>query len=302
MAAAVSIYSPAQIPVEPILQDKTYLQLCLDEMSPSFSNNVWMENTVKKVSAYGILAIYTIAAVGAFVAVGILFPAYLPVASVSALLGCAFALKGHMKFKSEADVAEQRYEQLNQTKRHIQDLTSLTTEQLRNTLCNMGINWYQVPFLTQNTENVKELIPLLGRDRYLQNYMTVLEAQRQAQLAEAQKLSAGTPELFELHRAKIYELITGSMECEKAAAEAKLKSAFVRAVIQRPATKGNLDNVGTVSPLIPQERIAGNAIDDAAANQMFTFRNRALAPLTADEVKRLDVNQLAQRLLAAMPV
>ncbi|MBI2809785.1 MAG: hypothetical protein HYX67_02985, partial [Candidatus Melainabacteria bacterium] len=245
----------------------------------------------------GTLVIYTVVAVGTFVTVGLVAPVYVPIVGISALLLLQPAFLLYKKFDDAYLESQATVDQVSLINRNCEILNSKNTSQIHQTLHQMGINWMGIPNVLAQPANIYAVNPLIARHQYLQTKMEDLEAQKEAKLLIANKFSGVD---FHRHRQEIYDLVTESLELEKAKLETKLQDAFVHAVIRRPSAKGALQSVGKFSPLLAQERIAGNAINDPAVNNMFIFNNRALAPLTLDDVKRSNVNELAYRLLAAM--
>ena len=81
----------------------------------------------------------------------------------------------------------------------------------------------------------------------------------------------------------------------------EIEAAFVNAVLRKGDFNGVLEDVASMTDNSSIDRILANAVNQGTRmNQFLTFKNRALTPITFEDVKRLSVAELGQRIVAAM--
>lgn len=274
-----------------------YLDRCIEEFNPSNAEDaaskiLWEDrkSTLWKVAAYASLVVFAILAVGAFITTGILFPVYIPIAGICTLLLLNPVHQFYKRFQSYADQSQGRADQFRSIENHFKDLTGKTSAELAQIVFQKGI-------VLNDAATLEQVKPLIARHLFWEDHTKKIDAQKQAELDKAQKLSNDNS--IE-HRQEIYDIRTIALELENRALECKVKNAFINAIIRRPDFAGTLTDVGEISPLLSQERILGQAAGDTSVDQFFTFANKTIAPLSLNDVKRLSVAELGQRLFAAM--
>jgi hypothetical protein len=214
------------------------------------------------------------------------------------LLLAPTAVTLYSKFDQEAKFAKLEAAKHAEIQRQYQDLTTKNALEIQAILLQKGINWLQIPGMSAaNPARVAEVNPLLARHLYWEGQMQAAENQKQEHMAKLQNLRAGNPEE---NRENIFTTGQDILHSERVIADAKLKCGFINAVLRKPDFAGGMSQVGTLSTLSTEERLVAAALGDPNANQLYTFNNRAVQPLTLDDVKRMNVAQLGQRIVAAM--
>ena len=294
--AAAPVPAAAPAPAAPV---QAFLSRCVEELSPTTVSDFESEAKWKEIAALGTIVAFTALAIGAFILTGVfLSPLYLPIAGISALLLAPSAVSFYNKFDQEANLAKMEVAKHTEIQRHYQDLTSMTPVLIQAILLNKGINWLQIPGMTAaNPQRIAEIKPLIARHLYWEGRVQALENQKQEHQTNLQTLRQGNPEE---NRDNIFAKGREILQTERLIADAKLKCGFINAVLRKPDFAGGMSQVGAVSPLSTEERLVAGALGDAAANQLYVFNNRAVQPLTIDDVKRMNVAALGQRIVAAM--
>ena len=269
---------------------KTYLQQCSEDLAPAVISSFQTKSTLWQVASVATLVAFSVLAVSSFCAVGIFAPIYVPIAGLTAVLLLRPVNKAYKLFELWSDEAHARAEQLKDIKSHYLEISPLNSVQLQLNLQQKGIFLSTVEHSPADLQTLK---PLIARHQFWEGHVRDIQTKIQGKLNEATRLTTG-------NRAEIYELRCHALELEKQALEAKVKNAFISAVIRRPAFAGTPEDIGTFSKLSAQERAIGNAVNTASVNEFFTFKRSGFAALTADEVKRLTVAELGTRLIAAM--
>lgn len=300
MASSVALTS-AQTSTHPNLSSisKTpYLDRCVEDLSP---NKV--THFEKKSNQWHILAIVsTVAffalAIGAFIAMSILFPFYAPFAGIGAILLAIPAAQQVKKFQEWSQDAWNEAKKYKEIQHNYADLTGQTPQQLGCRLSQMGIIWYHIPGMgIQHPENLKRLNPLLAQAKYLEEQTKYWMDFKEKYANEAQQISATT----DLAKAEKAMLGYRALSCEDEAINFKIQNAFVNAVLRKPDFKGTLADLGTLSKRSNYSgQSQGNTLNDPTVNQILTFNNRNLAPISFNDVKTMSVANLGQRIFAAM--
>ncbi len=287
--------APAQAPAPA----RTFLATCVEELNPNTVSEFESQAKWKEIAAVGTIVAFIALAIGAFILTGIfLSPIYLPLAGISSLLLAPTVLSYYNKFHQESEFAKKQAAKHTEIQRHYQDLTAKTSVQIQEILLQKGINWLQIPGMTQaNPQKLDEIKPLIARHLYWEGQIQASEKQKQDQQTKLRDLRAGN---FEENRGNIYKTSQEILESERSIADAKLICGFINAVLRKPSFVGGMSDVGTMSTLSTGERLVAGALGDASANQLFAFNNRAIQPLTQDDVTRMNVAQLGQRIVAAM--
>ncbi len=290
-----TISSATTHPCSTSTPNKTYLQQCTDDLNPGCLSSFERKATLHQVAAIATLVAFTVFSLGSIAATALFAPIYVPLTALSVCYLFKYVQKGSDKLQLWSDQAGARAEQLKQISSHYQGLSTATLQQ---TLQEKGITWSTIPGM-QNPANLETLKPLIARHIFWEKHVAKLEERKQEKLAKATKL---TEKNHVENKGRIYDLQCEALEIEKRALEGRIKTAFINAVIRRPGFLGTLDNLGTLSPITGQERVIGNAVSSGSTmNQLFTFKDGRTAAITIDEVKRLTITDLAQRILSAMP-
>jgi hypothetical protein len=299
MADPISLSAPriqpvvSAVPAEPA-DTKTFLDRCNEELNPAvasaFERQRFWWNTASTVT----LVAFTSFAVGTFFATGIFAPVYVPIAGLCTLLFLEPISRIAQKFQDYAKNAQAQADQLKEINRNLQVLNQTHPVQLQIQLPHMGITW--LPNAAQNPNELNAVKPLIARHQFWQSHIAKLFERKQTVLQEAQNL---INESYPNNRKEIYELRATALEIDRQILESKLKNAFTIAALRRPTLRGTLESIGEISSLSMQERVVGNALGDATVNTFFTFRNRAGATLTVDQMKQTSPADLSLMLLAA---
>lgn len=268
-----------------------YLNRCIEELDPdkiSFMNRqAWCYSALATISMVG----YTVLAVGAFVATAVYMPIYVPIASLSALLGAMLVAQGVDYLYKCSQASKQEAAQLCELQTKYTDLLQCTPQQIQEKLHRRGITWQQG--LTAD-----QISPILAQAEYLEDkfnkYVSFKEKMRQ----EANELEQTKAQ--EEHE-QIYNLRDSALSCEDHALNAKMQAAFANAVLRLGNCYGTLEDLGAVTNITCHERLLGDVLNETRAEkQYFTFYNRNIVPLSVNDVKNLSITQLGERLKAAI--
>jgi hypothetical protein len=300
MASSVTLSSPSVYPTHSVTAPQTapsVLDRCVENLSPdkvaSFEKKVNHWNIISVVSTVAFFAL----AIGAFVAAGILAPVYMPVAGISIILLAIPTVQQIMKFREWAETARVEVDKYKAIQQRYADLTGQTPQQLQGILLQMGIIWNTIPGIPpDHPENLTRLNPLIAHSKYLEDRTKHWMELRDKHVNDARMITLTTPAQNE-QKSILRHL---ALQCEEDAIQSKIQNAFINAVLRNPDFRGSLQNLGTLSKNTYSERILGNALNEPSANQLLTFNNHNLTPITFDDAKRMDVNELAQRIFAAM--
>ncbi len=310
--ATVSIASPSANQINPLtsapLSESNYLQRCVEELNPEVvSKYEWIATMYSGLSKTIVVA-YPILAVGAFVAVGLLAPIYLPVAAITAILLCFPVLKWFRTVSSWSSDSQFHADQL---KGIAQEFNSLPqdTRLIALNLAQMHILWNTVPGV-QQLDDLTPLKPLIARCVYWRKQQegSLIEATRLAGIADQLIGSAATGQA-EPNGASQEDLPENPLDIRKEALKyrdwslfAKAQAAFHHAAILRPQFAGNMDEIAEVSKTKLKHRAIEREFNDPAADHFVLFKNRNLQPILRSELinPAVTVQALSQRFLAAM--
>jgi hypothetical protein len=278
-------------------QTISYLNRCVEDLSPdkvaSFEKKAKRWHIISIIST---VAFFTFA-IGAFIATNILAPIYAPVAGISAILLALPGTQQVKKFQEWSGAAQSEAEKYKLIQRNYAKLTGRTPQQLQRILLQMGIIWNHIPGIQiQHPENLSRLNPLLAQAKYLEK-RTEYWMNLKDKHANKARLHPTTTDSEKNEQAIARHL---ALQCEDEAVNLKIQNAFVNAVLRNPDFCGTLEDLGTLSKSNYEDRVLGNALNDPTVNQIFTFNNRNLAPITFNDVKTKSVADLGQRIFAAM--
>ncbi len=274
---------------------KSYLQFCEEELNPDLLSSCSRKSTLWKVAAVTTLVAFTALMVGALVASALYAPIFFPMVGVCCILPLGQVQKVYRLFVKWSDEASERAVQLGAINGHYQELSGSTPSQLQQLVGQKGIN--NITGMQHNDPNLTTLKPLIARHLFWEGHVEELTKKMQEKLDEASKLSS---EGYTENKDEIYELRSEALEIEKQVLESKAKNAFINAVIRRPHYMGNLEDLGTFSPLSGQERAIGSQAGAAGTNEFFSFKARSMPGIFYNEAKQLSVPDLAMRMVIAM--
>ncbi len=271
----------------------TYDQRCRENLSPDKVTNLKNEerkwNNVVIISTVAFFAL----AIGTFIATSVLFPAYLPIVGIGAILAAFPAVQQIQKFRSWADDAVQEYGKYQQIQHEYAKITEQNPMELQRTLLNMGIIWNQIPGISvQHPDQLYGLTAILAHAKYLESQTQRLMEARDKTVNEAQGIT--TDPLVKAYKQQY------AIKCEDEALKCKIKNAFYHAVLRDPHFTGTFERLGAFSKISTEERMLGNALSDPAAGQLFAFSNNTIATISYTDAKTMTVAQLGQRFFSAM--
>ncbi len=302
MATSVALTTPAAAVTQSTTAaapNKSYLARCVEDLSADKVSTLDRQSTLWTVAAGATFVAFTVLAVGAFVATAVLLPAYVPVAGLSALL-LAMPVANFVKnFLEYSENSRKEANMHREIQNNYLDLTQGTPAQVQIDLMRRGITWFQIPGQQiSRPQDLAVLNPVLAKARQLDTKIQDHLQTKDELTAEARQLASAD---FAQNRQKIYDLRNAALFAEDLAMKTKIEAAFVNAVLRKGDFNGTLEDVATLSNIAYHERILGDELNDGAAvNQFLTFKNHAFAPITFDDVKRMNVAELGQRLVAAM--
>lgn len=278
--------------------NKTYLQQCIEDLSPSNLSSLEWNSTLYRVASSATYVAFTVLAVGGIAAAAAFAPIYIPMIAISSILLLKFVQKGHDLLDEKADQARARAAQLKEIIRLHQQMSNMTLQQIQEALQQKGVQWFMIPGMMFNPTNLETLKPLIARHSFWEGYIQKLEEKKQNKIDEAAKAIAKN---YADNKDTIYDLHCETLEIEKNILEAKVKNAFINAVLRRPDHIGTLDDLGSFSEVSGQERAMADAVSSTSLNDFFKFKKSAIPTIKVDEVRRMTISDLAMRLIAAMP-
>jgi len=297
-------------------QTKTsFLNRCIEDLSSdkvaSFEKKANQWNTLYIVSTVAfftlaVVVVLSILPVAALIAASIFVPAnaHFAAMGVIAVTGASLldipALRWSVQFQKWSLAAQNEAEKYQAIQHNYADLTARTPQELQRILSRMGIIWNHIPGMEiQHPENLSRLNPLLAQARYLENQTEYCMSFRDKFGDEARHWQTITTDSAKYEKAKARHL---ALLYEDEALNLRIQSAFVNAVLRKSDFCGTLEDLGALSKANYEDRTLGNALRDPTVDQMLTFNDRNLAPITFNDVKTMSVEDLGQRIFAAMAV
>ena len=286
----------------------SFLQQCTNDLSPENISTMQRQSTLWTVAAAVTFVAFTAIAVCAFVYAGMFLPAYMPVAGLMTLLGAIPAADLSKKFLEYSVQSKKEADTYREVQNHYTDLSKAAPLAIQHELMTRGIKWWEIPGMSlAHPKNVSTLNPLLAKARQLDSVVqrhlkTVQECSDGAVLLTKRPADGSAPySETEMGRKEIYDLRNTALFYQDRALQTKIQAAFVNAVLRKADFHGTLDDIAMLSNIPYHERLLGNALNQGGTvNDFLTFKNRALTPITHDDVKRLSVTELGQRVAAAM--
>jgi hypothetical protein len=282
-------------------QPKSFRSHCIEDLSPNKISVLNRRSTVSLVAAAVAFLAFIALAVAAFAVATALAPTYALFVGLGALLlatPVAKCIKGRLENSTNCKQEAAKYRTIqNQYK----TLSNKTPAQIQADLASREIAWSQIPGIqTAHPENLASLNPLLAQAKYLDDKIQKYSQAKDEKATEARTLSNAN---FIENRNKIFDLNMDALAFENIALKTKVRAAFVNAVLRKGDFNGTLETIADLTKIHFFQRLLANEMGNgtSAVNNFLTFKNRNLAPITYAEVKTMDVAQLAQRLLVAMP-
>lgn len=270
----------------------TYLNRCIKNLSPETVTCFQGEASKWRNAAIISTVAFFALAIGAFIATSILLPAYLPLAGIGSLLLAFPAAQQVQKFLAWAEEAQKEADKFRDLQYQYADFTAKSPVELQRELLKMGILWFQIRGMqVQHPERLAELSPLLAHAKYLENETKLWMTKKDNHAREA---------LHEADLQKKAQEQRYALRCEDAALTCKIKNAFYHAVLRNPAFTGTFHNLGALSTNGFEERMLGNGLGETTANNLFTFSNSTVAPITYEQAKTMTVAELGQRFFTSM--
>ncbi len=290
----VTTTSQAPVTTSSTTPATTYLSRCIENLSPekvaNFQGEASKWRTIAIISTVAFFAL----AIGAFIATSILLPAYLPLAGIGSLLLAFPAAQQVQKFLGWAEEAQKEADKFSLIQREYTDLNAKDPIGLQRELLKMGILWFQIQGMqVTQPERLSELNPLLAHAKYLEGQTEVWLGHRDNHAHEAM-MQRGENDQKKAQEQRY------ALRCEDAALNCKIKNAFYQAVLRKPAFTGTFDDLGALSKNGFEERMLGNGLGETTANNLFTFSNATIAPITYEQAKTMTVAELGQRFFTAM--
>jgi hypothetical protein len=271
----------------------TYRQRCMENLSLDKVTDLEnQESKWNKLATISTVAFFALA-IASFIATSVLLPAYLPLVGIGAITAAFLTVPQIQKFRSWAGEALQERSKYEEIQHQYAKLTAETPMELQRILLNMGIIWNHIPGISdRQPEQLYGLTPILAHAKYLEAQTLALIEARDEAVNEAQGITAD-------RQMKAYKQ-QYALQCEDRALKSKIKNAFYQAVLRDPQFTGTFEGIGSLSKINVEERMLGNALNDAAAGQLFAFSNNAIAPISYTDAKTMTVAQLGQRFFTAM--
>jgi hypothetical protein len=309
MALSVSSASQAaSLPQSATAARSSFLQQCVKDLAPENISIMNRQSTLWTVAAAATFVAFTAISVCAFVYAGLFLPAYMPVVGLTTLV-LAIPTANYAKTFLEYSVqSKKEADACREIRNNYADLGKATPHAIQHELMTRGIKWWEIPGMSfAHPENVSTLTPLLAKARQLDSvvrrHMTSMtECSNQALQLYKRPADGSAPRSETMEgRREIYDLRNAALFSQDRALETKIQAAFVNAVLRKSDFRGTLGDIATLSNIHYNERLPGIALgQESTVNDFLTFKNRTLAPISHDDVKRLSVAELGQRIATAM--
>ncbi len=272
MAASVTPSDFAVYVVPPATATNSrFLDRCIEDLSPTkiadCAKKAWKWNAISVICVVAFFAL----AIGGFIAASLLAPVWVPpVVAIGSLLLAMPATSKVKEFLEWAESAQGEAEKHKEIQRNFADLSGQPSESIQNILRQQGI-------FTPGSENLDRLKPLLAQSRYFENRTKVLMDLRED--------CDYTTMTFPPNLGKFYEY--EGIHC-------KIQNAFINAVLRNPEFRGTLETLGTLS------KLEVNKSEVKVPQEIITFKNRNITPISYEDAKSQSVAELGQRIFAAM--
>lgn len=286
---------PTDVQPATTVETKNYLDRCVEQLDPSVaSTREWCAfgyRTAAKAATVG----YIVLAVSIFVATGIFAPVYVPIAAICTITFSNVVLVFIKNLYHTAEQFDERADKLKKIKLIYDNLASATPQQVATKLDELDIT---INYKSVDPTSLNSLKALIARYDFWQERSVTCEKQHAAALDEANRQS---DENYFEHRFSINSLREDAVNLRRQSVDAKVRSAFILAVVQRPDIKGVLESIGDFPPIVPLEQLLGNYAEDDKVDELFTFKNKKIQPITIDDAQRKSSFELSKRLLEGVP-
>jgi hypothetical protein len=262
---------------------KAYLQLCEEELRPRhISPESCLTAQYYHTKAVAIIQVIALSILvgSAFSATAIYLPALIPVAAFCALFILWTAKDSYLFQGMQAQFFWDKAEQMRSIRKHYEALVNANPVQMQKILNQKGVPY--VFGMEKNDKQLSQLKPVLARHLYWEDQIQKLQ-KKQAGMLDAAGKAIG--------RDKVYELRSVALELENEALVAKVKCAFVQAMLRKPKSIKTFEGLGKFSPLSGQERAIAIGAKAPKAKEFFVFNRKGV--ISFDEAKRCTISQLA---------
>lgn len=279
----------------------SFLQKCVKELSSENVAAIDRQSTLCCRWAAVTTVAYIALSVGAFAATGLFLPAYTPFIGLG-VIGFAMPVATYAKKYLEYSVqSKKEADSYREMQNSFARLSKAPLLNIQHNLLSRGIRWWEIPGISfAQPDTLTRLNPLLAK-------ATQLDTQIQRHLKSMNDCCEKIRTLSPDHRAtmegrhEIYDLRNTALFYEDRALATKIQAAFVNAVLRKADFRGTIEDIATLSIIPYNERLLGDALGQGSTvNEFLTFKNRTLTPITHDDVKRLSVAELGQRIVVAM--
>ena len=256
------------------------------------SSTLW--HVIGKITPF----VYTILAVGSFIASGLLAPFYLPVVGFIATTGLFVAEPFR---KNCLSYAQQSQETANE-RRVLADKTEALPKNisaLNALLGGLSINSKQICNLSQEEDLIK-LRPLIALyASQVEKINKIQEDMSQAETDARELLNNPTSANLEFYgMPKILATRIHAMYLKDNFFDQKITTAFTQAVLLRPWFQGSLENLCSLNKTSSHDRALANAFNDPTTEDFVLFNNVEESKLSRNETREMSIAQLAERLIA----
>ncbi|HEY2811014.1 MAG TPA: hypothetical protein VGJ00_06475 [Rhabdochlamydiaceae bacterium] len=287
-----------------IAPSKSYIQRCWEDITNSDQEAKKLDRyaTWRKVAAWASAVLFIAAAAATTVLTGLYAPVYVPVTMVACISLMKFPLvwfKNNMDASNAYKIDAERKRAIAQ---HHQELATQGDQALNNKI--LAIAPQSQP------ESLQQLRATYAHYDYWVNRFNHHETETQNQIQEAQKATDRNTRLSHYVVAQ---------EKRQQALVSKVTAALFNAVIRNPSFAGGVHDVisrirNFDLPLDCQDMSVNVSLrdnpwvqsalmhefNDASADQFVLFANKNIVPLTKSDVHTLTIQQIADRILAAM--
>ena len=285
MAASITPSDFAVYVVPPAgATNSRFLDRCVEDLSPSkiaeCEKKICQWNTISIISVVAFFAL----AIGGFIAASLLAPVWVPpVVAIGSLLLAIPATSKIKEFHQRAESAKGEWDKYIKIQHYFADLTVQTSESIQNILRQQGIS-------TSGQENLGQLKPLLAQAKFIEKQTDHWIAERDNWAKDQREIPA-TSENYEERKRQCQAHV---IICQDQALYFKMQNAFINAVLRNPEFKGTFETLGAFS------KLEVNKSEVKVPQEIFTFKNRNITPISYEDAKTQSVAELGQRIFAAM--
>ncbi len=294
-------------PNAPQNETNSYLQRCVQDLNPRIAAMHDSNAFLWELASKAILVVFTVLAVGFFVAIGSLAPTYLPVVGITSfcLMNPAFQL-----YQKTSLYSVQTQRCADNLREIAQEYTALSEDPniIEMKLRMMGIEWNRIPGV-QQVDDLNQFRPLIARYQVWEKQKESYEHKMETYKAEALQLlnqSMPHPPATEdgpSLQKQVSLLRLQALQSQENSLICKVNAAFINAVIHRPAFAGSLGDLATFNESTFQEQAWAHRFNDLEADRFIEFTNPNIAPITFLQIQdnaSMPIALLAQRFIEAV--